>query len=478
MHLHLMKKILLINSNIEIMPYPVAPLGIAMVASSLKDEFDVKLFDFAFNSTENLIHATRDFNTDFIGIGLRNIDNVTMRKVKWYIEEIRQQIVLPLQQNFSIPIIIGGSGFSISPIELLNFFNLEYGIVGEGETTFKEFLKRYFSATGFSDLENLITKEKIQKGVFNPAKGELLVPHANIDLFIDYNPYVYRSSYPVQTKRGCIFKCIYCSYPTIEGHYYRLRSITDIVNEIEEVQQRIPGVTFEIVDSTFNSPLKHDIAFCDEIISRGLKIKLRTMGVNPGDVTEELIEKMRLAGFTQIDCTPETGSGQLLKRLRKNFNLNRLVRCAELIRKHDMPTMWFFMFGLPGETEQTINETFDFIDKHISSNDMVHVTEGIRIIPKTELYNIAKAEGEITGSESVIDPMFYVSPTIGREKLTEILAKKVDERLNVINSINSSPSPELMKEAIKYRQENRIDEPMFRTLLKLDRQAHNKKKGL
>jgi radical SAM superfamily enzyme YgiQ (UPF0313 family) len=465
-----MKKILLINSNIEILPYPVAPLGIAMVATSLKNEFEVKVFDFAFNSTEKLIQFTNEFNPDFIGIGLRNIDNVTMRKAKWYIEEIRKQIILPLQQNISTPIIIGGSGFSIAANELLEFFNLEFGIVGEGETTFKEFLHKYFSGSDYSSLENLITKNKKQQGVFNPSKGELFVPRANIDSFIDYNPYIQRSSYPVQTKRGCAFNCIYCSYPNIEGKYYRLRSIADIVDEIQEVRQRIPGVTFEIVDSTFNSPLNHAIAFCDEIISRGLKVKLRTMGVNPGHVTEELIQKMKLAGFTQIDCTPETGSEQLLKRLKKNFNLKKLIQCADLIKKYDMPTMWFFMFGLPGETDETIQETFNFIDNHISKTDMVHVTEGIRIIPNTELYQIAINEGILLGNENMINPVFYVSPTIGKLRLTEVLATNVDKRSNVVNSINSSPDPELLKRAIQFRKENSIDEPMFRTLLKLTKQ--------
>lgn len=465
-----MKKILLINSNIEILPYPVAPLGIAMVATSLKNEFDVKVFDFAFNSTEKLIQFTNEFNPDFIGIGLRNIDNVTMRKAKWYIEEIRNQIVLPLQQNFNTPIIIGGSGFSIAANELLEFFNIEFGIVGEGETTFKEFLHRYFSESDYSVLKNLVTKNKKQQGVFNPPKAELNVPRANIDQFIDYSPYVQRSSYPVQTKRGCAFNCIYCSYPTIEGKYYRLRSVTDIVDEIQEIQQRIPGVTFEIVDSTFNSPLNHAVAFCDEIISRGLKVKLRTMGVNPGYVTEELIQKMKLAGFTQIDCTPETGSDQLLKRLKKNFNLKKLIQCADLIRKYDMPTMWFFMFGLPGETEETINQTFHFIDNYISKTDMVHVTEGIRIIPNTELYQIAINEGVLSGNENMINPVFYVSPTIGKSKLTEVLAANVDQRSNVVNSVNSSPDPELLSRAIQYRKENKIDEPMFRTLLRLTKQ--------
>jgi radical SAM superfamily enzyme YgiQ (UPF0313 family) len=101
-----------------------------------------------------------------------------MRKAKWYIEEIRKQIVAPLQQNFSIPIIIGGSGFSIAANELLDFFNLDYGIVGEGEYTFKEFLKRYFSGRDYNDLENLVTKTKTQREYIIHLKVNLpfLVP--------------------------------------------------------------------------------------------------------------------------------------------------------------------------------------------------------------------------------------------------------------------------------------------------------------
>jgi len=462
-----MKKILLINSNLENIPYPVAPLGLALLASSLKDEYHVHVFDFAFNSTENLIDFTRNFNPDYIGIGLRNIDNVTMRRTKWYIGEIKQKIINPLQENFSIPIILGGSGFSIAPKELLEFFSIEYGIIGEGEKPFKELLQSYDSNTNPDLIDNVQTRKGPVKRFIVPDKGSLFLPKANVDSFIDFNPYLQRSSYPVQTKRGCVFNCIYCSYPNIEGKKYRLRPVIEIVDEIQDVNQRMPSITFEIVDSTFNSPLKHAIAICDEIIKRKLKIKIRTMGVNPGLVTDELILKMKKAGFTQIDCTPETASDLLLKKLKKNFNKSKLIKCAQIIKNHDMPTMWFFMFGLPGETEESINETFDFVDKHISSHDMVHVTEGIRIIPQTELYSIALSEGVISGNENVIEPVFYVSPTIGSKKLTELLEKKVNERNNVVNSINSAPSPELLKKAIKYRQENDIDEPMFRTLLKI-----------
>ena len=224
------------------------------------------------------------------------------------------------------------------------------------------------------------------------------------------------------------------------------------------------------MDSTFNSPVKHAINICWEIIKRKLNLKLRTMGVNPGDVTEELIVVMKQAGFTQIDCTPDSASVLMIKNYRKNFNKSKLIQCAEIIQRHDMPVMWFFMLGGPGETEDTIMETFEFIDNNISEKDMVHITEGIRVIPNTELYDIAIDEGVISKEMSVIDPLFYVSPTIGKDNLRFVLEREVNKRNNVMNSVDTEPPAELVQAALKYREENRVEEPMFRSLLTMKNQ--------
>lgn len=460
-------KVLLINSNPEILPYPVAPLGISLIASSLNKKYNVKVFDFAFNTTESLLNFTKDFKPDYIGIGLRNIDNVTMRSCKWYLDKIKRTIILPLKNNFKVPLIIGGSGFSIAPKQIFKYFNLDYGIVGEAEELFPKLLFCIENNLEITELPNVISKKKLNISVLEAQKNILKIPNSRIDQYINFEPYNLKGSYPIQTKRGCFFKCIYCSYPNIEGREYRLRLVSHIVDEIVEVKKRIPDVNFEFVDSIFNFPLKHAINICKEIIHRNLKIKLRTMGINPGEVTEELIILMKQAGFTQIDCTPDSASVRMLKKYRKNFNKNKLIECAKLIRKYDIPTIWFFMIGGPGETEETIMETFKFIDEYIAEEDMVHITEGIRTIPNTELFDIAIKEEVVTKEMSVINPMFYVSPTIGRLKLSEVLEKEISKRNNVMNSIDTTPSLELMQAALKYRSEKNIDEPMFRTLLKV-----------
>ncbi len=176
---------------------------------------------------------------------------------------------------------------------------------------------------------------------------------------------------------------------------------------------------------------------------------------------------MKKAGFAQIDCTPDSASEPMIKAYRKNFSKKKLIECALVIRKYDMPTMWFFMVGGPGETKETILETFDFIDRHISSEDMVHITEGIRIIPNTALYDIALKEEVISENDSVIQPMFYVSPSIGKENLTLLLEQEIAKRENVLNSIDTSPPPERLEQALDYRQKYTINEPMFRTLLRV-----------
>lgn len=465
-----MKKVFLINSNIETLPYPVAPLGISLVASSLLQNYQVKVFDFSFHTTEILIQAISDYKPDFIGVSLRNVDNVTMRRCRWYLNDIKQQITEPIKKHFTIPLIIGGSGFSIAPKEILDFFNADYGVIGEAEQVFPQLLEQIDKKTQYLEIPGVISKYNPELRHIKYNNKELHLPKANIDSFINFDLYKQRGNYPIQTKRGCTHKCVYCSYPNIEGRVYRLRPVNEIVDEIEGIYKRIPGVTFEFVDSTFNSPLKHAVNICKEIIRRGLKVSLRTMGVNPGDVTDELIQLMLKAGFAQIDCTPDSASTKMIKSYRKNFNKNRLIRAAEIIRKNNMPTMWFFMIGGPGETEETILETFEFIDNYIYEEDMVHITEGIRIIPGTELYTIALQQEVISSGDSVIEPMFYVDPLLGKDMLTKILEREIALRNNVMNSIDTAPSKELMQAAIQYRKENKLVEPMFRTLLRIQNQ--------
>ena len=107
----------------------------------------------------------------------------------------------------------------------------------------------------------------------------------------------------------------------------------------------------------------------------------------------------------------------MLVTLGKNFSLEQLKTTAQLLSDLDLPTMWFFIFGGPGETEKTIEETFRFIDKYISRDDMVHLTAGLRIYPGTTLHKIAVEEKQVNPGDPLLVPKFYIPNSIGEQKI-------------------------------------------------------------
>lgn len=472
-----MKKVLLINTNIEKNPYPVAPLGIGMIAESLKNHFEVCVFDRVFNSDEKLMETILLYSPDYIGFGIRNIDNVMMGNVTYYVPEV-VSLIRKVKEISSVPVILGGSGYSLFSKEILRDCGADFGIIGEGENLFLSLLTALESKTPIPFLPQIVTQSSasLPKGRMTSFIPSIVPSYSRLYEWIDFTPYLEHGAYPLQTKRGCVFECIYCSYPYLEGNQFRLRKPSQIVDEMQEVMEKAGFTTFEFVDSTFNSPLDHAEEICREIIRRGLKVTLRTMGVNPGQVTERLLELMKQAGFDQIDCTPDTASPSIIRNMKKNFTYEELVCCASIIRKVKMPTIWFFMFGGPGETEKTVMDNFHFMDEHMAPEDMAYLVEGIRIFPHTVLRDKAIEEGIIKESDSLYEPVFYVSPTLDKNKLALLLRKESRKRKHVIHGLQGTPLPWMVEEALKIRKEGHLKEPMFRILLRIRDEYFSKMK--
>ena len=465
-----MKKVLLVNSNTETAPYPVPPLGLCLVAGRASRDYDVRVFDGHAAGGGGLAEALASFEPEYVGLGVRNIDDVVMAAPTYYVDEIAEAFVRPIRSYGRAKLFLGGAGFSVLPAELMARLGADYGIVGEGEEAFAALLAALDRGADPLAIPGVVDGGgRAETAAIEPPRGRLALPESRIDALIDFAPYRGRGSYPVQTKRGCAHECVYCAYPCIEGRAYRLRDPIEVVDEIAATRARLGDVSVEIVDSTFNDPAGHAEAICAEIARRGLGVRLRTMGVNPAGVTDELVSLMRRAGFAQIDCTPDSGSPRVLAALRKNFDRARLERAATILSAHTMPTMWFFILGGPGETRDTIRETFDFADRFVQPEDMVHVTTGVRIYPGTALASRALDEGIIAKGQSLLPPTFYVSPALGREALEAAVAEEIPSRPNCVPAAETAADPEMIREAMALRAELGLDEPMFRSLLRVRR---------
>jgi radical SAM superfamily enzyme YgiQ (UPF0313 family) len=386
---------------------------------------------------------------------------------------IVDKFIRPVRQVTDVPLILGGSGFSIFPLDVMRMTGADFGIVGEAEDLLPVLLTRLENRGETHDIPNLVTSKsgQVQQGsgqaFLKPVQGRF----TEIDRWIDFSPYRSKGVYSVQTKRGCCHGCIYCSYPLIEGKKFRTRKPSDIADEIAQAHHRLGDITFEFVDSTFNDPKGHAEAICREIISRNMKVRLRTMGINPRHANEELFELMVRAGFVQIDATPDSASPLMLKNLDKGFILTDIEKMAGMIRKFNLPTMWFFLFGGPGENEQTFNETLDFIDNFINPDDLVYMNAGMRIYPGTPLYRIAIAEGIIGPGQSVFQPSaYYYSQELPKEVLDVMIRKASDTRYNCLHALETAPTPDMISEALQLRRIQQLEEPMFRTLIRIRQQ--------
>ena len=468
-----MKRILLVNTNIEKAPYPVPPLGLCMLATCLEDQYQVKIYDGVFDEGRSIVALVQQFNPDFIGFSIRNIDDVVMDREIFYMKGILEKFILPVKAITNVPIILGGSGFSIFPTELMTLTGADFGIAGEAEEILPALLTRIQHNQDPSDLPNLITAKalKIRKGSGFSRLMPTMDRFPEIDRWIDFKPYLAKGVYSIQTKRGCSHGCIYCTYPLIEGRKFRTRNPTDIADEIEQAHKRLGYITFEFVDSTFNDPKGHAESICREIIKKNIKVRLRTMGINPHHSGEELFELMQSAGFTQIDATPDSASPVVLKHLDKGFSLPEIEKMAMMIRKFDIPTMWFFLFGGPGEDEETFRETLDFIDAYINPKDLVYMNAGLRIYPGTPLYDIAVKDGRIATGQSVFQPAaYYFSDKISRNRMDELIKEASLTRYNCLYAAETTPPPVMIAEAMELRKTNHVQEPMFRTLLQIRKQ--------
>jgi radical SAM superfamily enzyme YgiQ (UPF0313 family) len=408
--------VLLISPNIETLPDPVFPLGLAYIAAALrKNNIPCHILDLCFvedydSALESVITS---FKPDVIGLSLRNVDNVSYPNSISYLS-FYQKVVETIKHLCSAPIVLGGSGFALLPDKILDYVRADYGIIGEGEYAFIELIKRLKG----NDAPNTKPADKI------------LIAGSGIVQNLDNLPFPDRSGFDnkayllqggmgnIQTKRGCPFKCIYCTYPIIEGSQVRLRHPNKVCDEIEKILEY--GVdTLFMVDNTFNYPIDHAQDICTEIIQRRLPIKWSCYA-NPKFVTPRLMDIMLEAGCTSVEFGTDSAHDSMLVNMGKNFTVLDLQNASDICRKSGMAFCHSLLLGGPGETMITVQQTLHNIQGMSPTTAIAMI--GTRIFPQTRLADIALNEGMIGPDEDFLKPVFYISQTIKDEILPFIKA--------------------------------------------------------
>lgn len=427
------KKVLLLYTDKYYFVKQIYPFGLDIIADYLRrHSYDVTI-DFPFlpeiDPETNLTRILEREKPDLIGLGLRNIDTCMAcekygnhegagYKTFYFLPDVKQVVDIIKKQMPRVPIIAGGGAFTISPEAILKMLEIRYGIVGEGEEAMRQFLEVFPDDDKISKIPNMIFQCRDGYKISRKQPYAFRKAESIIERESKFN-YAYETAgLPIQVKRGCNQNCSYCVEPIIEGRSFVFRDNDDVIYELQNIAEKYDGIkNIFFTDTEFNIPdLKHCSILVRKIIKSGLHEHFRfSSQFLPRPFDDGFAELLAQAGFSVV-LTCDSFADSVLKMNKTSYRQNDIIQTLELCRQFDLDCTINLVFGLPGETYETIDHSIERMIK-FSPNLLrrYEYTIGGRIYQNTPLCRFAdKQENSphLYGkkSEGLLEPYYYCSP--------------------------------------------------------------------
>jgi radical SAM superfamily enzyme YgiQ (UPF0313 family) len=172
---------------------------------------------------------------------------------------------------------------------------------------------------------------------------------------IPYLKYPYISIF---SGRGCPYRCTYCLWPqALSGHRYRTRSIGDVAAEMLWIRDAMPMVKeIQIEDDTFTCDRNRVLALCDILEGSGITWSC----CSRYDISSDVLARMKQAGVRNLVVGFESGNDEILRNVKKGLTTGQAKRFMQDCRRLGITVHGCFVFGLPGETKETMRETLAY----------------------------------------------------------------------------------------------------------------------
>ncbi|WP_298981987.1 B12-binding domain-containing radical SAM protein [Caldilinea sp.] len=194
---------------------------------------------------------------------------------------------------------------------------------------------------------------------FIPNLDDLPIPlHEMLPLDKQRMPMIKGPFTFIVTSRGCPAGCKYCIKHVSYQNSVRVRSAENIVEELEYLN-RLGITNIHMYADLFTVNRDHVVSLCNLILERGLKIRW-TCNSRVDYVDEEMLTLMGKAGCWLISWGIESANEMILKRARKGYKKEQAFKALKWAKAAGIKNWGYFIIGLPGETEETIQETIAY----------------------------------------------------------------------------------------------------------------------
>lgn len=348
------------EGNMYIHPFE-PPLGIGALSAYLKEKgFGVESVDMVglMMQERALESLLRQKKPSAVGITAMTPTLPFAKRIAGLVKQ-----VLP-----SAKVILGGVHATVSPESCFEDENIDFVLRGEGELSIEALLSRGLH-NELVDIPGLCRRNGgiSSRGIATPVVDLDCLPVADYDSFPIERYIAYNESLrgirgiSMLISRGCPYPCSFCAVHQTMGKKFRIKAPEKVVDEMRRLTEKylLEGIWFK--DSIFNQCKEWFFAFCSEL-------KRRRMGLSwQCNTRVDLANEAELAagkeaGLVQIDLGIESGSPKSLKTLAKGIDVDQVERAVQRAKKY-VKVAGFFMIGIPGETREDIEMTFDFAKK-------------------------------------------------------------------------------------------------------------------
>jgi len=343
--------------------YP--PLGILYIGSALEEAgADVKILDFDAGrlNDSKVLDFIGQFKPDLIGITA----TTPIIKEAYRLSDL-------VKKHFAIPIVLGGIHATMNPEMCLKHSSIDFIAKGEAENVIKE-LVREMSKTvpDFSSVRGLYYKK--DESLHFTGERDLISDLDSIAFparhllkdFLSYRP-PDAERLPVaaiMTTRGCPGRCTYCCTNNIFKNRYRMRSIDNVIKEIDELITRFGVKEIHIADDAFNANRARTLKLCDAIRKRKYNVNFEFLnGLRADMIDEGILEAFKSIGIKNVGFGVESADENILRNVNKNIMPDKVEKAVGLAKKKGFKIWVYFMIGLPGETPDTIRKSIEFAKK-------------------------------------------------------------------------------------------------------------------
>ncbi|WP_456385755.1 B12-binding domain-containing radical SAM protein [Desulfolithobacter sp.] len=357
------------------------PLGIGYLASYVE---------------KHLPDVTVEITADVNDVFLQKPDMVGISSVSQCFNEALEH-ARKIKKHLAIPVLLGGYHVTSLPQQLPSCFDA--GVIGEGETTFLH-LVRLLQDEGALSPSSL---RHIPGICYHDRSGAVKItepvePLSSIDLL----PYPKRNISPGAknifqfSSRGCIYRCKFCAS---SRHWRRFRphSAAYFVQELKYLQKTYEATSIHLLDDLFFADPKRVREIVTMMRAEGLAGQFRFDSfISSNLASRDILLMAREMGFTSIKFGGETGSDRLLKEIKgPHASVAHHQRCINLCRELGLDVRASFIFGSPGETEEDLELTYQFLKR----NKGVLKIHGFYLtmpIPGTPYWDLAMQKGLVS----------------------------------------------------------------------------------